>query len=78
MLPIHLKHVAFVNTKIKNRHLQVAMFRCIMFVGRPKDIWLWLSKPFWDPILVGRVNSPPMLEPILVHGWIGMFTAITI
>ena len=35
--------------------------------------WLWLSKPFWDPILVGlSVNSPPILEPILLG--IGMFT----
>ena len=29
--------------------------------------WLWLSKPFWDPIL-GKANSPPILEPILVVG----------
>ena len=26
-------------------------------------IWLWWSKPFWDPLLVG---APPVLEPILV------------
>ena len=36
-------------------------------------LWPWLSKPFWDPILVGR--SPPILEPILVG--IGMFTGGT-
>ena len=30
--------------------------------------WLWLSKPFWDPIFWGVFGAPPVLEPILV--WI--------
>ena len=28
--------------------------------------WLWLSKPFWDPIFWGVFGAPPVLEPILV------------
>ena len=36
--------------------------------------WPW-SKPLWDPVLGFSVNSPPILEPILVG--IGMFTGGT-
>ena len=32
-------------------------------------MWLWLSKPFWDPTF--GVGAPPILEPIVVR--IGMF-----
>ena len=56
----------------------------------PPPTWLWWSKPFWDPILVGRFPMVPrglqqmevtqngctsILEPILVG--IGMFAGGT-
>ena len=33
-----------------------------------EGMWLWLSKPFWIPFWLGLVNSPHILEPILVVG----------
>ena len=38
--------------------------------------WLWLSKSMGSTIRLGWVNSPPILEPILVG--FGMFTGGTI
>ena len=32
-----------------------------------RAMWLWLSKPFWDPIL-GVFGAPPILGFILVVG----------
>ena len=38
--------------------------------------WLWVSKPFWEPILVAREFTTQFRT--YFSGWIGMFTGGTI
>ena len=47
-------------------------------VGAPPIlVGLWLSKPFWDPILVGIGEFTTHFRTCF-SGWIGMFTGGTI
>ena len=46
---------------------------------RSTATWLWLSKPFWDPILVGRCTTHFLFYFVIVFLLgIGMFTGGTI
>ena len=42
-------------------------------LGNHNHIWLWLSKPFWDPMLVGLGEVTTHFRLPNFSGWIGMY-----